>query len=119
MNLQHPPVFTADAFPDADPSMLDMLNRGFQQIFTALVNVKDIQEAAGKKLTTSDTGTAYLDIKTDTLPTHLWVTDLERVDGQETAAPFSQTWVRRNGVVRLLFSGLSASTKYTCSVLYR
>jgi hypothetical protein len=118
MTLPSSPVFRSDRFPDVPREFLDLLNNGFRELYGAVAQLPSIGRASGKSFTTGASGTAYLDLKTDFQAGDLWVGKVAAADGSELATAYSQTWVKTETGVRLLFAGLGADSKYTCSVVY-
>ncbi len=54
-----------------------------------------------------------------TQPNHVTVTDLYRDDDEALSDPWSMTWqLSQNGMIQMMFQGLTVSTKYNCSITY-
>ena len=117
MNLPSPPMLRPEDFPDVEPRLLEAISIGFRDVFAAVASVPALTFREGLTFTTGASGTAYLDMSVAQLPKHLWVSRME-ADGADVTTAYSQTWVRLGGKVRLLFIGLAADTKHTCSVVH-
>lgn len=118
MNVTAPPVLRPEDFPEVDPKLLEVVTRGLRQLTDAVSSVPRITFKSGLRFTTGGGGTAYLDVATEALPEHAWVTRLAAGDGSDVTTAYSQTFSRRQDGVRFLFAGLAAATEYVCSVGY-
>lgn len=118
MNLPSPPSFRAEDFPDVPPRLLELLNRGFRDAYEALVRVRDEAPLERRSFTTDGSGLAYLDLKNPLprRPVDVVVGELRPESGAPITTTYSATWSIATETIRVLFTGLAASTKYFATV---
>lgn len=121
MKLQGAPTFSPEDYPDTPPQLLQRLTETFDELYAALGNVPESVPLAGKTFTTDGSGAAYLDVKNPLAqrPVDVRIGELRPEDGSPIAAVQSATWFMASEGIRLLFVGLSVSTKYVCTVVVR
>ena len=116
MNIPSSPVFSQTDFPDADPRMLEMLSRGFRQIYVASAQMPERQTSDGS-FTSAASGVSTVQLKNPLpqKPAHITVA-LRRDDLADFAAAWSWWHAIEGTQVKLSFIGLPASVKLVYSV---
>jgi hypothetical protein len=122
MNLPSLPSFRVESFPGAPEwlvRLLGMLNQAFRPLQQAIQRLPERTEALDKTFTTNELGSAFVDLKTGFKVTHLTVTRSPTPESGENDRLWASSWRNTsNDSVRVLFVGLSPSTKYVFSAVY-
>lgn len=121
MNLPALPSFRAEAFPGAPAwlaQLLLMLNQALRPLQLALTRIPERGEALDKSFTTNNLGAAFVDLKVSLSPRHLWIGQITPESG-DLDNVWGYSWRKTSaGMIRVLFVGLTASSKYSFSAVY-
>lgn len=106
--------------PEWAQNVLASLNVFAAQVNECLGRVAETAQALDKSFTTDAAGSASVDVSNqlDDNPSIVIGSGLRRVDGTALGSGWSMSSTLTSKGIRLLFVGLSASTKYRVSVEY-
>lgn len=121
MNLPSLPSFRAEAFPGAPEwlaRLLALINTALRPLHLALSRLPELAIIEDRTFTTEASGSVFVDLKNplSSKPRCVQLGKLAAVDATAISAPFTFTWSMTGTQIRVLFTGLGASTKYLFSV---
>lgn len=121
MNVPSPPQFRASDFTELPAMLLGLLTRSFRSVYEILARIPEEQEAVGRFVTASAAGLATLELKNllAQAPNHVSVTLVRNDAAPATPVAYASTWQMAGELIRVSFSGLTASTKFRIHVRYR
>lgn len=121
MNLPALPSFRAEAFPGAPEwlaRLLVLINTALRPMHLALLRLPELAFVEDRTFTTDSTGSVVVDLKNPlaSKPRSVQLAKIATAAGGPPTAPFVFTWSMAGSGIRVLFTDLTASTKYVFSV---
>lgn len=106
-----------EELPEWAMRLFEQLNAHSTQVAAAISEIAESAQALNKTFTSDGSGLAYVDLKNpfDRKPEGVVVIKINPADGSAMASVYSATWAVASDRIRVLFAGLSASTKYRFS----
>lgn len=104
--------------PEWGRLLVERLNAFSSEVSSAVAAVPESAQLKDKTFTSESGGSAYVDMKNplDRSPTSVAIDKFGAFNGDAIASAYSHTWAVASDRIRILFVGLSASTKYRFSV---
>lgn len=104
--------------PEWAIAMFEQVNAWAQAVTESLGSIPISEQKEGILFTTDTLGSAYVDVKNPLpfKPTALALDKLNAADGTPISNVYSWSWQFTSDVIRVLFIGLAASTRYRMTV---